>query len=63
MPHSFATLLQSLLLVALPEGGQRTARRNAWKGMADGAARARAHREAQAALVAAAAHDRLRTGT
>lgn len=46
--------LQDLLLVALPGGGQRTARRNAWAGMVADAARSRAAREAEEALAAAA---------
>ena len=46
--------LQTLLTTALPAGGQRTARRNAWAGMSADAARARARREAEAAVAAAA---------
>ena len=45
--------LQVLLMTALPHGGQRTARRNAWAGMSADAARGRARREAEAALAAA----------
>lgn len=52
---SFATRLQDLVLTALPHGGQRAARRNAWAGMSRDAARSRARREAQAALAAAGA--------
>ena len=37
------------LLLAVPHGGQRVARRNAWTGVAEGAGRARARREAQGA--------------
>ena len=48
------TLLQDLVLAALPHGGQRVARRNAWAGMSADAARGRARREAQDALSAAA---------
>lgn len=47
------TLVQALLMTALPAGGQRTARRNAWAGMVADAARSRAHREADLALAAA----------
>lgn len=45
--------VQDLLLTALPGGGQRTARRNAWAGMSADAARARARREAAEALALA----------
>lgn len=48
-------LAQQLLLAVLPHGGQHTARCNAWAGMASDAARARARREADAALAACAA--------
>jgi hypothetical protein len=47
------TLVQELVLAALPYGGQRTARRNAWTAMAQDAARARARRDALAVLAAA----------
>lgn len=58
------SLVQDLLLVALPSGGQRTARRNAWAGVSADAARARALRDAQAAMAAAVArHQHDRTGT
>jgi hypothetical protein len=36
-----------------PEGGQRTARRNAWAAMSNNATRARDRREADAAIAAA----------
>jgi hypothetical protein len=36
-----------------PEGGQRTARRNAWAAMSSNASRARDRREADAAVTAA----------
>ncbi len=52
---SIPTLLQDLVLTALPGGGQRTARRNAWAGMSGDAARSRSRREAEAALAAAGA--------
>ncbi len=45
--------LQALLLLALPAGGQATARRNAWAGMSADAARGRERRQAEAALAAA----------
>ncbi len=45
--------LQELLVLALPAGGQGTARRNAWAGMSSDAARARERRQAVAALAAA----------
>ena len=48
-----STSLQSALLLALPAGGQATARRNAWAGMSADAARARSRRQAEAALAAA----------
>lgn len=43
-------LLQTVFLAVVPLGGQRTARRNAWAGMSEGATRARARREADAAV-------------
>ena len=45
--------LQAVLLLALPSGGQATARRNAWAGMSADAARGRERRQAEAALAAA----------
>ena len=45
--------LHDLLLLALPGGGQTTARRNAWAGMSADAARGRERRLAEAALAAA----------
>ena len=58
-------LLQTLILTAGPHGGQRTARRNAWAGMSDDAGRARARRDAEQALDAAAwrAAQRASTGS
>ena len=41
---------QDLLLLALPHGGQLTARRNAWAGMSDAATRARGRRDADIAM-------------
>ncbi len=58
-----APLVQDLLLTALPGGGQRTARRNAWAGMSADAARSRARREADAALAVAVRAARHRAGT
>ena len=43
----------TLLLLALPAGGQTTARRNAWAGMSADAVRARQRGQAEAALAAA----------
>lgn len=57
-------LVQSLLMTALPSGGQRTARRNAWAGMVADASRSRARRDADLALAAADARAAVRrTGT
>ncbi|MDX6199590.1 MAG: hypothetical protein QOJ79_2741 [Actinomycetota bacterium] len=55
--HRAASTGQSTLLFMLPHGGQNLARRNAWASMSVDATRARARREAAAALtVAAASH-------
>ena len=55
--HRATSTGQSALLLALPHGGQNLARRNAWASMSVDATRARARREAAAALtVAAASH-------
>ena len=43
-------LAEALLLAAVPEGGQRTARRNAWAGMVRDASLAQARREAAASM-------------
>ena len=53
MPRRPTVPLQSLLMLALPAGGQATARRNAWAGMSADAARGRERRQAAAALAAA----------
>jgi hypothetical protein len=45
-----ATTVQTLFLTALPHGGQRSARRNAWASMSTDATRARARREADDAM-------------
>ena len=51
--------VEGLVLLALPHGGQQAARRNAWASMAADSARARARREADAAMNrAVAAADR-----
>jgi len=68
VPHRLVAPLlsagQSLLLAVLPAGGQTAARRNAWAAMSSDAARARARREAAAAMAAAElVHGRPRTGT
>jgi hypothetical protein len=42
--------VQSLTLLALPHGGQRVARRNAWSSMSADATWARSRREAELAL-------------
>ena len=55
--HRATSTSQATLLLLLPHGGQNLARRNAWASMAVDANRARARREAAAALtVAAASH-------
>lgn len=41
---------RDVLLTAVPHGGQRAARRNAWVGMSADAARSRAGREAATAI-------------
>ena len=57
------SLLQDLLLAALPGGGQRTARRNAWAAMSADAVRARGRREADAAMARASAPAQRSSGT
>ena len=52
--HRTTSSSQAALLFLLPHGGQNLARRNAWASMSVDAARARARREAAAALTAAA---------
>ena len=55
--HRATSTGQATLLFLLPHGGQDLARRNAWASMSVDASRARARREAAAALtVAAASH-------
>ncbi len=58
----FAQAARHLAWAALPDGGQRVARRNAWAGMSADAARSRAQREADEALAAAARRARRRSG-
>lgn len=53
--HRATSTGQSALLLLLPHGGQNLARRNAWASMSVDAGRARARREAAAALTVAAA--------
>ncbi|MCW2679730.1 MAG: hypothetical protein JWM62_1131 [Frankiales bacterium] len=62
---ALASLVQDLILVALPAGGQGGARQNAWASMSAGAARARSRRDADTALAAAVlrAERRQRTGS
>ena len=45
-----SSVVQALSLVAVPHGGQRGARRNAWASMSADAALARSRREAEAAM-------------
>ena len=61
-----ASRVQSLLMLAVPHGGQAVARRNAWAGMSAAAARSRERSQAESALAAAdvrAYAARPRTGT
>ena len=44
------SLAKDLILAAVPAGGQKGARRNAWAAMSADSARARARREADAAM-------------
>ena len=53
-PRYLTALLQAAVLAAFPDGGQVAARRNAWAGMSRDVARARARREAEAALAGSA---------
>lgn len=45
-----ASQVQTFALTVLPHGGQRSARRNAWASMVDDNTRARARRDADAAM-------------
>lgn len=49
-----AAHLQSLVLAAVPHGGQRLARRNAWSSMSEDAVQATARRDAEQAMIRAA---------
>ena len=60
---ALASSVQDLILVALPAGGQGTARRNAWAAMAAGSARSRGRGEADEALAAAVRRAERRQGT
>ena len=62
---ALATLVQDLILTALPGGGQAVARRNAWAAMSQDAVLARGRRDARIALAAAErrAHRRRSTGS
>jgi hypothetical protein len=53
--HRTASTSQAALLFVLPHGGQNLARRNAWASMSVDAARARARRDAAAAMTRAVA--------
>ncbi|HWG93045.1 MAG TPA: hypothetical protein VNU66_02315 [Mycobacteriales bacterium] len=53
MTRPLVRALQAAVLALAPHGGQHAARRNAWAGMSTDAARARARREADAAVAAA----------
>lgn len=50
---AIVALGQAAALALLPDGAQRTARRNAWAGMSADSTRGRARREGEAALEAA----------
>ncbi len=52
---ALASLVQDLLMLAVPHGGQEVARRNAWASMSAGSARARGRREADEAMAVALA--------
>lgn len=54
-PDPLHHLVLTTLSRFFPEGGQRTARRNAWAAMSNNASRARDRREADAAISAAVA--------
>lgn len=53
--HLASSTGQATMLLLLPHGGQRLARRNAWASMSADATRARARLEAAAALALASA--------
>jgi hypothetical protein len=62
---ALASIVQDLLLAALPAGGQCVARRNAWSAMSADATRARGRRDAEAAMARAELRSRRdrRTGS
>lgn len=60
-PGHLLVLGQAALLAALPHGGQRLARRNAWAGQSADSVRGRNRREADAALALAVARSHSRT--
>jgi hypothetical protein len=51
----FTTSAESVALMLLPHGGQRSARKNAWASMSEDSARARGRRDADAAMARAVA--------
>ncbi|MCW2667057.1 MAG: hypothetical protein JWN57_2019 [Frankiales bacterium] len=53
------SLLATVVLTVLPHGGQRTARRNAWASMSEGAVRARGRRDADTAMLVAQQREEL----
>ena len=55
------SLLETLFLTVLPHGGQRSARQNAWASMSSDNARAKARRDADAAMERAVARTAART--
>ncbi len=59
-PGHLLVLGQAALLAALPHGGQRLARRNAWAAQGADAVRGRARREADAAVALAVARSHSR---
>ena len=50
---ALASLVQNLILAAVPAGGQAAARQNAWASMSAGSARNRDRRQAEAAMAVA----------
>ncbi len=60
---ALASLVQDLILLVLPAGGQSAARRNAWTAMSACSARSRNRREADSALEAAQHRAGRRAGT
>lgn len=60
---ALASLVQELVLLAFPAGGQASARRNAWASMSACSATSRARREAETALELAVQRTERRQGT